>query len=195
MNELEHFLKIATRGLWGKRKLEVQEELEAHVLERARKHELSGLTREAAILKTLEEFGNPRAINHKMTEVYMFSKQLLLGGICAYTLVSFGFWQASLPRVFQVQCDNAAQTFQFSGTSTGTLLKRMDTSGLALALQNNNNMQSESIDTTFYSDDPSRAYEMIAKNATFEHKQKTFHLETVSLRVPREIGQVRCIIQ
>ena len=27
MNELEQYLKTATRGLWGKRKLEVREEL------------------------------------------------------------------------------------------------------------------------------------------------------------------------
>jgi hypothetical protein len=193
--ELEKYLNAATRGLWGKRKLEVREELENHVLERAYKHELLGIAREDAIQKSIQELGDARVINHKMTEVYMFSKQLLLGGICACTLVSLGFWQASLPRAFRVQCDNAAQTFQFSGTSTGTFLKRIDTSGLALALQHNNKMQSESIDATVYSDDPSRTYEMTAKNATIDYEQKTFHLETVSLRVPREISQVRCVIQ
>jgi hypothetical protein len=70
MNQLEKYLNNATRGLFGKQKLEVREELEAHVLERVRKHELSGLPREAAILKTLEELGNARAINQKMTEVH-----------------------------------------------------------------------------------------------------------------------------
>lgn len=194
MNELEHFLKTATRGLWGNRKLEVREELENHVLERAHKHELLGIAREDAIQKSIQELGDARAINHKMTEVYMMLHRVLLGGLCACALTGLIYWQASLPRAFRVQCDNAAQTFQFSGTSTGTFLKRIDTSGLALALQNNN-MQSESVDTTFYSDDPSRAYEMNAKNATFEHEQRTFHLEAVSLDVPRDIGQVRCAIQ
>jgi hypothetical protein len=194
MTPLEQYLKNATRGLWGKQKLEVREELESHILERAHKHELLGLTREDAISKSMQELGNARVINHHMMEVYMFSKQLLLGGVCACALASFGFWQASLPRAFRVQCSNAAQTLQFSGTTTGTFLKRMDISGLALALQDNRNMRTENTDTRI-SDDPLRVIEMTAKNATFEHKQQDFYLETVSLRIPRDIGQVHCAIQ
>lgn len=57
MNELEQYLKTATRGLWGKRKLEVREELKAHVLERVRKHELLWLSREDAVSKSLSELG------------------------------------------------------------------------------------------------------------------------------------------
>jgi hypothetical protein len=93
-----------------------------------------------------------------------------------------------------VQCSNAAQTLQFSGTTTGTFLKRMDISGLALALQDNRNMRTENADTRI-SDDPLRVIEMTAKNATFEHKLQFFHLEGISLRIPRGIGQVRCTIQ
>jgi hypothetical protein len=63
MSNLATYLKAATRGLWGKKKLEVREELEAHVLERARKHELSGLTREAATSKSIAELGNTRVMN------------------------------------------------------------------------------------------------------------------------------------
>ena len=195
MTELEQYLKTATRGLWGKRKLEVREELEAHILEKAHKHELLSMAREDAIRKTLEELGNARIINHKMTEVYMMLHRVLLGGFCACALTGLMYWQASLPRAFRVHCGNTAQTFQFSGTSTGTFLKHVDTSLLALALQNNNNMQAESIDTTFVSDDPLRRIEMNAKNATFEHDQKSLHLETITLRIPRDIGQVRCTIQ
>jgi hypothetical protein len=194
MNDLENYLRMATRGLWGKRKLEVREELEAHVLERAHKHELLGLTREDAISKSMQELGNARVINQCMMEVYMLSKQPLLGVICTCALASFGFWQASLPRAFRVQCKNTAQTFQFSGTTTGTFLKRMDASGLALALQDIRHMRTEDSDTRI-SDDPLRVIETTAKNATFEHEQQEFYLEGISLRIPRGIGQVHCAIQ
>ncbi len=70
MNELEHFLKTATRGLWGKRKLEVREELKAHVLERARKHELLGLSREDAVSKSLVELGAPQMIRSGLQRTY-----------------------------------------------------------------------------------------------------------------------------
>jgi hypothetical protein len=60
MDDLQRFLQTATRGLWGKHKLEVREELEAHVLERAHKHELLGLAREEAIFKSLAELGRLR---------------------------------------------------------------------------------------------------------------------------------------
>jgi hypothetical protein len=178
----------------SKQQLEVKEELETHVLERAHKHELLGIAREAAISKSMQELGDARAINRKMTEVYMLSKQLFISCVCACTLASFGFWQASLPRVFRVQCKNAAQTFQFTGTTTGTLLKQMNTTGLALALQDNKHMRMEDPNAQM-SDDPLNVLEMTAKNATFEHEQQDFYLEAVSLRIPRDMGQVHCAIQ
>jgi hypothetical protein len=70
MTELEHYLKTATRGLWGKRKLEVREELAAHVLERARKHELLGLSREDAISKSLSELGPAQVIRSGLQRTY-----------------------------------------------------------------------------------------------------------------------------
>jgi hypothetical protein len=70
MNELEHYLKNATRGLGGKRKLEVREELEAHVLERVRKHEFLGLTREEAISKSLSELGSAQVIRLGLQRTY-----------------------------------------------------------------------------------------------------------------------------
>jgi hypothetical protein len=68
--ELEHFLRTATRGLWGKRKLEVREELESHLLERARKHELLGLSREGAISKSLGELGSAQVIRSGLQRTY-----------------------------------------------------------------------------------------------------------------------------
>jgi hypothetical protein len=112
MNQLEQYLKNATRGLWGKRKLEVREELEAHVLERARKHELSSLTREDAILKTLEELGSSRTINRKMTEVHTMPK--LLRSMFTTIFAVFAFMTSAtnpagadrLKPSFELQCIN-----------------------------------------------------------------------------------------
>ena len=70
MTQLEQYLKNATRGLWGKRKLEVQEELEADILERTRKYEISGLEHHTAILQAIQEFGNARDVNRGMTRLY-----------------------------------------------------------------------------------------------------------------------------
>jgi hypothetical protein len=75
MNELEHFLKAATRGLWGKRRLEVREELESHVLGRAHKHELLGLSREDAISKSLAELGSAQVIRSGLNQTY-FAKPI-----------------------------------------------------------------------------------------------------------------------
>jgi hypothetical protein len=70
MTELERFLKNATRGLWGKRKFEITEELENHLLERARKHELLGLSRDDAISKSLAELGSAQVIRSGFYRTY-----------------------------------------------------------------------------------------------------------------------------
>ena len=71
MNQLEQYLKNATRGLWGKRKLEVREELEAHVLERVHKHEFLGMTREDAISNSLSELGPAQVIRSGLQRTYL----------------------------------------------------------------------------------------------------------------------------
>ena len=68
--ELERYLKAATRGLWGQKKLEVREELEAHILERAHKHELLGLEHQQATSNAIHELGDARDMNLKMMEVH-----------------------------------------------------------------------------------------------------------------------------
>ena len=93
MNQLEQFLKTATRGLWGNRKLEVREELEAHVLERARKHELLGLSRDDAILKSLAELGPATVIRSGLQRTY-FAKSIF--SLIGLGLIFLGF--TALPK-------------------------------------------------------------------------------------------------
>jgi hypothetical protein len=122
VKSLETYLKTATQGLWGKRKLEVREELEAHVLERARKHELLGLTRADAISKTLEELGNARAISYKMTEVHTMPKLLrsmLIAMFAFFAFVTSTTNPAGADRLkpsFELQCtdtDGRQSAFEF----------------------------------------------------------------------------------
>jgi hypothetical protein len=75
VTKLEEYLKTATRGLFGKRKLEIAEELESHVLERTRKHELVGLSREAAISKSIAELGSAQVIRSGLHRTY-FAKPI-----------------------------------------------------------------------------------------------------------------------
>ena len=104
MTPLEKYLNTATRGLWGKKKLEVREELEAHVLEKAKRHQLLGLTEHAAISRTLEELGHSQTINRKMTEVYTMPtirSGLLIGALftAAFSLTATGVAQVAISEI------------------------------------------------------------------------------------------------
>ena len=71
MTDLERYLNAATKGLWGKRKLEVREELEIHIRDRAHTLEHTGLEHESAIRKAIQELGDPRVLNHGMKGVHV----------------------------------------------------------------------------------------------------------------------------
>jgi hypothetical protein len=122
-NKLEQYLKNATRGIWGKRKLEIREELEADILERTKKFELMGFSREQGILKSLEELGNPRKLALDFWEVQMaMQKNLMLGSLMAVTLLSVATWQATLQRDFRFSCTNSDQSYSIEGNKIATWL-------------------------------------------------------------------------
>lgn len=183
MTLLEQYLKNATRGLWGQKKLEVREELENHVLERAHKHELLGIAREDAISKSMQELGNAQAINQHMTEVYMLSKQLLLGGFCACALASFGIWQMTKATVLRLECSNADQSFHFSGTTTSkySRLNLPDKSVIATAIKSSS-FTAKSINTTFGEDHSGiESLQMQAHLASFETPGHNFSFSDVDM--------------
>jgi hypothetical protein len=70
MNILEKYLQQATKGLWGVKKLEIREELTAHILERAYKHEIAGIAHEIAISRAIEELGDAKTIRTGMIGVH-----------------------------------------------------------------------------------------------------------------------------
>jgi hypothetical protein len=190
MTELETYLNAATHGLWGRKKLEVREELEAHVLERAHKHELLGLARESAISKSMQELGNARVINYKMTEVYMLPKQLLLGGVFTCALASFGIWQITKATVLHLECSNADQSFHFSGTTTGkySRLNLPDKSVIATAIKSSS-FTAKTINTTF-GEDPSgvESLQMQAHLASFETPGHNFSFSDVDMKTVTRNG-------
>jgi hypothetical protein len=76
MNNLERYLNNATRGIWGKRKLEIREELESDILERAKKFELNGCSSDQAIRKAILELGDARVVNNGMKGIYIMPTML-----------------------------------------------------------------------------------------------------------------------
>lgn len=64
----ERYLTAATRGLWGRRRREIREELEAHLCERVLAHRIGGMTE--AVELALAELGSPQEVNAGMIQLY-----------------------------------------------------------------------------------------------------------------------------
>ncbi len=123
MTPLEQYLNNATRGIWGKRKLEIQEELERDILERTKKFELMGFSRDQGILKSLEELGNPRKLALDFWEVQMaMQKNLMLGSVMVVMSFSVVTWQATIQRDYRFSCINSDQSYSIEGNKTATWL-------------------------------------------------------------------------
>jgi len=92
MNEaIELYLNRATRGLWGRKRNEVKEELFAHVKSRVTAHQIAGLNETDAVKKALQELGNPREVSSEMTKLYTLPTIVGLGSflaaICTVTAI------------------------------------------------------------------------------------------------------------
>ena len=77
------YLKRATSGLIGKTRLEIREELTAHLLERAHKCEIAGNTHDDALAKAIEELGDARTIRAGMIGVHTMPKIYATTGLAA----------------------------------------------------------------------------------------------------------------
>ena len=66
----DRYLRQATRGLWGKKRLEVREELAAHLGERITAHRIGGLSEAEATERALAELGAPQHVSQGMTRLY-----------------------------------------------------------------------------------------------------------------------------
>jgi hypothetical protein len=90
VNPLEPYLNRATRGIWGRKKLEVIAELRGSIEARAWKLECQGFTPERALETALRELGEPKAIAAGLRKVHtmptMFKNTLALGMFAALSL-------------------------------------------------------------------------------------------------------------
>jgi hypothetical protein len=92
---LEAYLRRATRGLSGARKLEVRSELEEHVLELAWADQVRGVPQDRAILNALERLGSASSITRDMNRIYTLPL-IARAGLIATVLAALAF--PLLPR-------------------------------------------------------------------------------------------------
>jgi hypothetical protein len=137
MNTLETYLQQATKGLWGKKKLEVREELTAHILERAYKHQVSGVAFEAAVSRAIEELGDAKTIRtgmigvHTMPNVFKVSGFLTIVAAGAIAMLSVSSAQITmLDRLPIKECLETQQEMINLQTPSGQTIPNMGCRGL-----------------------------------------------------------------
>jgi hypothetical protein len=81
---LETYLKTATKGLYGRKKLEVKTEIEGNIKELALEYQIAGLSQTQAISQAILDFGEARDLNAGMVKVHTMPKMIkavLLAGL------------------------------------------------------------------------------------------------------------------
>lgn len=83
MKNVEHFLRQATRGLWGQHKRDALTELRGAVEDKVYRHRLAGLNETDATLAALQDLGSSHAIARDLNRVHtapsVLRAALLLG--------------------------------------------------------------------------------------------------------------------
>lgn len=117
---IEQYLNQATRGLWGKKRQQVKQELYSHIYEKMQFHLSFGQPEEEALKSALQALGKPAEINTGLLKTHTFpalTKSLLLAGLLGGFLVSqaqnqkmIGFHQKSEVCTTQT-CSGGPVTF------------------------------------------------------------------------------------
>ncbi len=97
---LQRYLRLATWGLWGRRKREVRQELEGNIREMALESQIAGLTPHEALEQALRAFGKPELVNAGMIRVYtmpILMRNTLL--IAALGILSIGTINSSTAQI------------------------------------------------------------------------------------------------
>ena len=99
----ERYLRRATRGLWGRKRLEVREELMNHIEGRTTAYRVAGMREGDALERTLQELGPAREVRTGMVKLYTLPTLLgsgaLLAAACAAVVVLFS---SSFAQTLQV---------------------------------------------------------------------------------------------
>lgn len=70
MNDVDRYLKRATRGLWGQKKRDIQAELRGAVEDKVYRCRLLGLDEAQAVASALRDLGSPAAVARELREVH-----------------------------------------------------------------------------------------------------------------------------
>lgn len=85
--QTEQYLDRATRGLWGRKRLEVREELGAHLEGRVSAYRIAGLSEADAVERALAELGSPQHVSVGMARLYtlptVMGSSLAAAAVCA----------------------------------------------------------------------------------------------------------------
>jgi hypothetical protein len=89
--QIEKYLRKSTRGLWGRKRAEICEELNSHIQGRINAHMIGGLNESAAVEKTLLELGHPTHVSAGMARLYTLpvvaGSGMVLAMCCALVVV------------------------------------------------------------------------------------------------------------
>jgi hypothetical protein len=126
-SKLEKYLKQASRGIWGKKKLEVISELRGNIESRVWMLEQQGFDGLKALEMALDELGKPSEINAGMVKVHampkMFKAFVVAAMLSSLALVNVNLGTAQVTSVSELpikQCtinpyDNNTMFFQNQG--------------------------------------------------------------------------------
>jgi len=149
-HDREQYLRAATRGLWGRKRREVREELEAHLEDRVLAHRLAGLGEREALARTLRELGHPSEVSAGMVRLHtlptLVGSGAVLAAACAVavTVVTSGaaqslpvtdFWPS--PTCSATAAEGKTPDRCYSGselwTSVGALEKVLEPQGVEVS--------------------------------------------------------------
>ncbi|ULH17310.1 permease prefix domain 1-containing protein (plasmid) [Deinococcus sp. KNUC1210] len=101
-DELSQYLRQSARGLYGRRRRELQAELRGHVEARCRELSLLGLTRAEAVRRALQELGAPAHVSTGMASVYLLpgiARAAALSALLGAALLGVGTYFPGLAQV------------------------------------------------------------------------------------------------
>lgn len=120
MNDLERYLKQASRGLPRRERERVREELRSSILERAAEHQVGGASEQEALQLALCEFGDPAPLGVGMRRIHLWPQVGFFGGLAAVALsLVILNWPNALGQQVQVTTEGLVPRCTPSGPPAG----------------------------------------------------------------------------
>lgn len=126
MNEIDRYLKRATRGLWGQKKRDAQAELRGAIEDKMYRCRLLGLDETRSVASTLSDLGSPAAIARELGEVHTVPqtlKVLVFVGVAGLLGLQAVAQVGTVRAAPDVPPSGAADTCNYSEARINTLSK------------------------------------------------------------------------